>query len=337
MKLDFRIFEVSRKYRTNVDTTSFKYCTAWTLVLEYFHTIIMSFNSYCFSNAEGDIANEKVRCVLDLIHQNFEGDSVIHMGIIYISVGENGGKFVSRHLLFVPFYNPASYGYNFNVPHPFVFVRGFSGYVSSEFYAWIDEVWTIQVFHMDDSSALLTCSPVLLAEFSTVGNATFSLVPWTRSSRGTHTMCALKSQFECWIQGTASPSDMKDLKATSSAAFMDAVNTGDAGAAVTQLKEHLNHHNDFCFPTIQFKVHNPMLGLVPFPLVDLCFKFGGEVPAVAHGEQVVHVPFVQPSADDVRRIGFQRLWSLLYNPDRAELTKGAVAALKSAVRASLGV
>ena len=83
--------------------------------------------NYDWCGKESDISFEKVRHVIDIIHQNFCGDSSVHVGIIYIAIGCNAGKLTERYLMFVPYYNPSVNGYNFNIQHPYIFARGFLG------------------------------------------------------------------------------------------------------------------------------------------------------------------------------------------------------------------
>jgi hypothetical protein len=90
-------------------------------------------NSHDWSGKESELAFDKVRHVIDLLNQNFGGDSSVHVGIIYLAVGGNGGRSTSRYLLFLPYYNPSVHGYNFNIQHPFVFARGFPVTTSLDF------------------------------------------------------------------------------------------------------------------------------------------------------------------------------------------------------------
>ncbi len=96
---------------------------------------------------------------MDLLNQNFGGDSSIHVGIIYLAVGGNGGRKTSRYLLILPYYNPSVHGYKFNIQHPFVFARGSPVTVSLDYYAWLDSEWTKAV---NDNSELMECSVSLM-------------------------------------------------------------------------------------------------------------------------------------------------------------------------------
>jgi len=266
-------------------------------------------------------AQNKVRNVNELIHQNFGGDSSVHVGIVYLAIGGDAGKSTDRYLLLIPFYNPTIHGYNFNIQHPFIFARGFTGTASAEFYAWMDEMWTTQVSSVDDSNNLLECSPVLLTKFEYVESAEFKLLPWVSSI---HPGCmSLNSNLlECWIHG---PRDsiivekklLKGIIIDHRQKFMKLLDENGVENMGTFLEGLMTAFNSFSFPTIQLKITSPLIGLVPFPLKDIRMKFGGEISATDRQENVVHIPVAKP-IHEVRRISFQRLWNVLYDPTNAK-------------------
>ena len=67
---------------------------------DYQITELMNLNSHDWCGRESDISFEKVRHVIDIIHQHFCGDSSVHVGIIYIAIGCNAGKLTERYLMF---------------------------------------------------------------------------------------------------------------------------------------------------------------------------------------------------------------------------------------------
>ena len=58
-----------------------------------------------------------------------------------------------------------------------------------------------------------------------------------------------------------------------------------------------------------------MKGLVPFALKDVRFKIGGDISAGEREENVSHIPVFKP-VYDAWRISFQRLWSVLFDPEK---------------------
>ena len=147
-------------------------------------------DSHAWNGVESELAFNKVRHVIDLLNQNFGGDSSVHVGIIYLAVGNNGGRSTTRYLLFLPYYNPSLHGYNFNIQHPFVFARGFPGTASLDFYSWLDSECTKAISALSDSRELMECSPIMLFKFTAIETAEFQSVSWEESIRGARTMVA---------------------------------------------------------------------------------------------------------------------------------------------------
>jgi hypothetical protein len=166
-------------------------------------------NSHDWCGVESDISFQKVRHVSELINQNYGGDTSVHVGIIYISVGCNGGKDPQRFLLFVPYYNPQIHGYSFNIQHPYIFARGFPCTASAEFYAFLDEEWTSQISKVDENNSLMECSPVLLANFESCSDSSFQALSWELSKRTEGSLAILKPALECWIHGPMASSSME--------------------------------------------------------------------------------------------------------------------------------
>lgn len=296
-------------------------------------------NPHDWSGRESELAFNKVRHVIDLLNQNFGGDSSIHVGIIYLAVGDNGGRSTSRYLLFLPYYNPSVHGYNFSIQHPFVFARGFPGTASLDFYAWLDSEWTKAVAESNDNSELMECSPIMFCKFGAIENAEFLPVPWNVSQRGKETMVATDSGVECWIHGPmASPSlekrILKRLKEENTAEFMRLLNMADAGKLQELMETLMLHSNSFSFPTIQMKIDSPMMGLVPFDVKPVRLKIGGEIAAGDRETNDVHIPVTKPGFA-ARRISFQRLWDVLYNSTSLTIDPRAVRGMRESIRQAL--
>ena len=289
----------------------------------------MNLNSHDWCNIERNFSFGKTRYVVDIIHQNFGGNSSVRIGIIYVAIGCNAGKSTERYLMFVPYYNPSIHGYNFNIQHPYVFARGVACTAPIEFYEWIDKSWTKKVKTViADNNRLLECSPVLITEFENVMDASFKLLPWEEASNRSEevtTMFISKGALECWVHGPANSKSFEkrlianQIQEESSDEFMNVVNTGVVENIATFLELKMVNSNSFSFPTIHLRLTSPMTGLVPFPLKDVRLKIGGGDISSADGreeKEFLHIAVFRPGYDECRRISFQRLWCLLFDPTR---------------------
>jgi hypothetical protein len=297
-------------------------------------------NPHEWAGRESDLSFNKARHVIDLLNHNFGGDSSVHIGIIYLAVGSNGGRNTLRYLMFLPYYNPAIHGYNFNLQHPFVFARGFPGTASVDFYAWLDEQWTESISASDDNSELLECSPILFCKFDCVDNAEFIPVPWEVSSRGQDTMTAKTAVVECWIHGPMASASMenrivKSIKEERKSEFMSFLNARNKDQLQALMTDLVTKSNSYSFPTIQMEITSPMTGLVPFALKPVRLKIGGEIAAAGRELNDVHIPVTKPGSA-VRRISFQRLWDVLYDPESVEIDAKAVSNMRNSIRVALG-
>jgi len=124
--------------------------------------------------------------------------------------------------------------------------------------------------------------------------------------------------LECWIHGPMQSKSsetrlISEIRKHQAVSFMETVNTGNIENICIVLESMMVGCNSFSFPTVQIEITSPMTGLVPFPLKPIRLKFGGEISAADRDENVVHIPVAKPG-HDVRRISFQRLWDVLFDP-----------------------
>lgn len=296
-------------------------------------------DSHTWSGAESELAFNKVRYVIDLLNQNFGGDSSVHVGIIYLAVGNNGGRSTTRYLLFLPYYNPSLHGYNFNIQHPFVFARGFPGTASLDFYSWLDSEWTKAIDELSDSRDLMECSPIMICKFANTETAEFQSLSWKESERGAGAMFVKIDGVECWIHGPMASASMekrivRNLKSDHSAEFMRLLNAGETKALQEMLKLLVESSNSFSFPTIQMQIDSPMAGLVPFDVKPVRLKIGGEIAAEDRAANTVHIPVTKPGYA-TRRISFQRLWDVLYDEKALYGNLGSVRGVRENIRRAL--
>lgn len=274
-------------------------------------------DSHRWCGLESDNSFQKVRHVTDMLNQTFGGDSSVHVGIIYLAIGENGGKLTSRYLLFMPYYNPTIHGYSFNIQHPYIFARGYPSAASSEFYSWIDQKWTDLIDRLDETNNLLECSPILVCGFEDIENAAFDVIPWERSLIDSKSLSIRTQPLECWIHGPMENRSMETrilnrVQADKKTEFMELVCDGNVQPLANFLQDLMIQSNSYSFPTFQLRIRSPMTGLVPFPLKDVRLKIGGEMSAADREENVAHIPVAKPD-HDMRRISFQRIWDVLFD------------------------
>jgi hypothetical protein len=182
--------------------------------------------------------------------------------------------------------------------------------------------WTTQISSFNDNHPLMECSPALICQFDNLHNAEFRAMNWGLSARSPGSMTVKADQLECWIYGPQASRSMeirilKTYKETRREEFMQMLFANDAEGLKSLLEQLLVASNSFSFPTIQLEITSPMEGLVPFALKAVRLKIGGEISAAERGENAVHVPVAQPG-HDTRRICFQRLWDVLYDPTRCD-------------------
>jgi hypothetical protein len=284
---------------------------------------------------ESEFSFVKVHAVIDFININFRGGSLSNVGIIYISVGGQAGKITERYLLFIPYYNPTVHGYNFHINHPYVFVRGFSGVASSEFYEWLDNLWltAIKTTAIETTdSPLHLCSPVMVAELGENESGTFSLLDWSVSLRDVDTLTVAKSLFECWIHGPRDSNSMeksllKSIKLSEAPVefheYLVRCCNDESGALeefVTFFQKLMTSSNSYSFPTIQVQITSPLEGLVPFSVRPVRFQIGGVVDQADRISNEVHIPVATPDYI-ARAICFRRLWDILHGSNHFDSSK----------------
>jgi hypothetical protein len=261
-------------------------------------------NPHDWCGVESDISLHKVCYVNELINQSYGGDISVDVGIIYISVGCNGGRDPQRFLLFLPYYNPHVQAYSFNIQYQYIFARGFPCRVSADFYAFLDEKWTSQISTVDENNSLMECSPVLLASFESCLDSSFQALSWEASTRTEGSLAIKKSPLECWIHGPISSESriVRDIKQAEGREFLNLLNgsTAKVDDLVKKIEPLMAKCNSFSFPTIHMSITSPMTGLVPFPLKDVLLKFGGE-----RTKDVTYFPVANPVPGHIARTHFQ--------------------------------
>lgn len=127
----------------------------------------------------------------------------------------------------------------------------------------------------------------------------------------------------------------KQIKVNHRSEFMRLVREGVVDQLASKLGPLLAACNCVSFPTIELQITSPMEGLVPIPVKPVRWKFGGEIFAADREDNVDHVPVARPSGHEVRRISFQRLWNVLYDPTDAVRSHREQTALRTLVREKL--
>lgn len=276
-------------------------------------------NSHNWKEMESKHAYNKVLHVIDLLNQNFGVGSSVHLGIIYLAVGGNGGRLTSRYLLLLPYYSPSISGYCFSIQHPYIFARGFAETVSLDFYAWLDREWTKAVTDSNNNSELMECSPIMLYTFDVTENAEFQPFAWNKTQISQGNMIFTNdTNVECWIHGPTETHRMENhilehLKVDNKTKFMCLLNLGEEGKLQELMENLVQTSNNFSFPTIKIKINSPMMGLVPFDVKPIYLQIGGGNTAGDHETNDLHIPVINPILAS-RRISFQRLWNVLYDP-----------------------
>lgn len=273
----------------------------------------------------------KVQYVRDLINENFRGAEV-NFGIIYLSIGGNGGRSPTRFLLFMPSYGPNT---QLNIRNQFIFAWTFQCMISVEFYGWLDKAWTNQITTAFGSNKLFKCSPVLICLFDSVDNAEFRVVDWIKSTVSQNTVVARSGLLECWIQcpmenlrgETASPTEsITDCRGE----FMRFLQAGDVNQLAYLLEPLLTTFHHLSFPSIQMQITSPMVGLVPFPVRPISVKIGGNFTDADREERMQYVPVANISAEHCKRHHhFQRIWNILSYPVAGDESKATANTRKS--------
>eukprot|EP01031_Cornospumella_fuschlensis_P038076 gene38076-46262_t len=217
--------------------------------------------------------------------------------------------------------------------------RGFPETASLAFYSWLDSEWTKAISALSDSRELMECSPIMLFKFTAIETAEFQSVSWEESKRGAGTMVAKVDGVECWIHGPmASPSMEKcivgDLKKEHAAEFMRLLNARHTDKLKDLLRTLVESSNSFSFPTIQMQIDSPMAGLVPFDVKPVRLKIGGEIAAEDSEAYIVHIPVTKPGYA-TKRIGFQRMWDVLYEEKVLSIDPKSVRGVRESIRRAL--
>jgi hypothetical protein len=298
-----------------------------------------SLNPHDWACRESVFAFNKARHVMDLLNHNFGSGPAVHVGIIYLAVGCNGGRATARYLLFIPYYDPGGHGYSFNMQHPFVFARGFPYTASLDFYAWMDIEWTKSIEALTDNSELLKCTPILCCRFDCVDSAEFVPVPWVASADGDETIVAKDATIACWIRGHVAPTSTTTrapprIKEERASEFRELVKSRNEDQLQALMEGLVTSSNSYSFPAVHMVITSPMTGLVPFVLMPVRLQIGGKIAAAEHGLNDVHIS-VTKTAFALRRISFQRLWSLLYDTTCTESGGETVRDMRERIRTSL--
>lgn len=256
------------------------------------------------------------------LHNNFGGSSSVHVGFLYVAIGNNMGSNTTRYIIVIPFYDPTTHGYNYKVQNPFVYVRGFAGVSSEEYFAHLQEKWFESADLLPDGEgkvALLSCSPVHLYKFV---QSIPTKLEYNRSNDSSDDSLSVFDGFlEFWIHGPRNTSAVKSLPVPFPTEdfqkFVKAVVDKEIKAKenlVQFIEPYRTFCNSFSFPTFQLEIKNPMEGYLPFPAKNLRLmvdEHGGTVHPSNSDVNAVHIK--ASTLEPPRKIALSNLWSQMIN------------------------
>ncbi|KAI3658381.1 hypothetical protein MP638_007498 [Amoeboaphelidium occidentale] len=286
-----------------------------------------------WATTEEAFAFRKMDSIRDSIISSNPSDTRTHIGMIYLAIGRNHGKSISRFVIFIPFFNPSTHGYNFAHSHPYIYAKGFIGVASSGFYDNLEELW---IAHLNQagrfSSDLLECAPIMICEVDDTFTGQANLIPWLESTKDENSMaislCGGSINF--WIHG---PDNLKGLTkkvlldmADDSKLNEDFNNFIDKwskssgkserdGVVLGCFKwfeERMTSCNSFSYPTFHAEFESPVKSSLMPNLANVRMKIGGVFDQSDRTANEVHIP-VGKLDSSIRLLKLAAIWSIFYN------------------------
>jgi hypothetical protein len=286
-----------------------------------------------WATTEEAFAFRKMDSIRDSIISSNPSDTSTHIGMIYLAIGRNYGKMISRFVIFIPFFNPSVHGYNFAHSHPYIYAKGFIGVASSGFYGNLEQLWIEQLNQAGRfTSDLLECAPIMICEIDDTLTGQADLIPWVESKKDQSSMAIslFGGSINFWIHG---PDNSKGLTRKILLEMADDVKLNEEfndfiakwskaeekpskdailRECVEWFELRMTSCNSFSYPTFHAEFESPVKSALMPNLANVRMKIGGAFDQSDRTANDVHVP-VGKLDSSIRLLKFATVWSILYN------------------------